>query len=233
MKFLLTTWLLSSFVLSAGTLKFDQTTQEIRAEIDARTVTADFNFKNETSEDVIIERYEAGCTCINTQVMGGKLAYKPGEIGTIRAAFDTSLLSGTVDKSIVLWLKGDPATKPSTTLTTRVIIPVLIEVEPKTLVWEIDSKPEPKTVILTMKHTAPIKVLSVSSSTDDRFAHELRTIEEGKKYEVIVTPLDTQKVGMAVIHVETDCPIARHRSQRIFTVVRRPQPNAEQVIAKP
>jgi hypothetical protein len=31
---------------------------------------------------------------------------------------------------------------------------------------------------------------------------------------------------MGVIHVETDCKVQRHRSQRVFTVVRQPLPKA-------
>jgi hypothetical protein len=58
-------------------------------------------------------------------------------------------------------------------------------------------------------------------------------IEEGKKYEIVVTPASTEKVGMGVIHVETDCSVQRHRSQRIFTVVRHAMPKPPQAAAKP
>ena len=233
MKGILTGWLACCLTLSAaGTLKFDQTTKDIQAPSDAKTVTADFNFKNESSEDVIIERYDAACTCINAQILDGKLVYKPGESGVIRAAFDMSTFSGTVDKSVAVWLKGDPTHKPSIMLTTRVTIPVLVEMEPKTLIWNVGEKPEPKTITLTMKHTEPIRVKAISGA-DARFSQEIKTIEEGKKYEVVVTPASTEKVGMGVIHIETDCPIERHRSQRVFTVIRQPLPKPVQTAAKP
>lgn len=233
MKALFLCWFAGSLTLSAAALKFDETTKEVHAGADARTVTTDFNFKNESTEDVVIDRYDAACTCINAQIQGGKLVYKPGESGVIRAAFDMSLFSGTVDKSVAVWLKGDPEHKPSILLTTKVIIPVLVEMEPKTLIWEVGEKPAPKTVTLTMNHTEPIRVTGVSGA-DTRFAQELKVIEEGKKYEVIVTPTGTDKVGMGVVHVETDCKVQRHRSQRIFTVVRQPLPKSPAgVAAKP
>jgi hypothetical protein len=232
MKIPLLCWLAGSLSLCAGSLTFDQTSKEIRAGVDARTVTADFTFKNETGEDVIIDRYDAACTCINAQIKGGKLVYKPGESGVIRAAFDMSQFSGTVDKSVAVWLKGDPVNKPSIVLTTQIIIPVLVQVEPKTLIWEIGSKPEPKTVTLTMNHDEPIRVTGVSGA-DARFSQELKVVEEGKKYEVVVTPAGTDKVGMGVIHIETDCSVQRHRSHRIFTVVRQPLPKAAEAAAKP
>ena len=232
MKTVLLCWIAASLTLSAASLKFEEMTKEIRADADARSVTADFNFKNETAEDVIIDRYDAACTCINAQIKGSKLVYKPGETGVIRAAFDTSLFSGTEDKTVGVWLKGDPAGKPSITLTTRVIIPVLVEVEPKTLIWETGEKAAPKTVTLTMKHSEPIRVKAVTGA-DSRFTQELKVIEEGKKYEVLVTPASTDKVGMGVIHVETDCSVQRHRSHRIFSVVRHALPKPAQAVAKP
>jgi len=224
MKLPLVSFLALCGPLWAGELKFETKTKEIDAPVDAKAVTADFAFKNESGEDVEIARYDAACSCINASISGGKLIYKSGESGVIRAAFDLSAVSGTVDKSVGVWLKGDPEAKPSIVLNTRVNIPVLVEVEPKTLFWNTGEEATPKTVTLTMKHDKPIKVISMSGA-DTRFKQELKTIEEGKKYEVTVTPLGTDKVAMGVIHIETDCKVQRHRSQRIFSVVRN-QPKA-------
>ncbi len=232
MKAVFALWSACCLSLSAGTLKFDATTQDIKAGPDAKTITADFNFKNESAEEVVIKRYDAACTCISATIQGGKLAYKPGESGIIRAAFDMSQFSGTTEKSVGLWLNDDPENAPSITLTTRVTIPVLVSVEPKTLFWDIGSKPEPKTVVVTMNHTVPIHVQRISGA-DSRFTQEIKVIEEGKKYEVLITPAGTDKVGMGVVHIETDCEIPRHRSHRIFTVVRQALPKTGQTAAKP
>lgn len=223
MRSLILAFCTSCLPLSAGSLTFEEPTQEIHAGTDAKTVTADFKFKNESSAEVVIDHYDAACTCINAGVLEGKMNYKPGESGVIRAAFDMSHFSGTADKSVMVWLKGDPEDKPSITLTARVIIPVLVEVEPKTLIWESGSPAEAKTVTITMKHDEPIRVTSISGA-DKRFVQVLRTVEEGKKYEITVTPATTSGVGMGVISIETDCPVQRFRSQRIFTVLRHPLP---------
>jgi hypothetical protein len=223
MRSLLFALSLGSLPLSAGTLTFEEPTREIHAGTDAKTVTADFKFKNESADEVVIDHYDAACTCINAGVQDGKMVYKPGESGVIRAAFDMSHFSGTADKSVMVWLKGDPENKPSITLTARVVIPVLVEVEPKTLIWESGSPAEPKTVSITMKHSEPIRVTSVTGA-DQRFVQVLKTVEEGKKYEITVTPANTSSVGMGVISIETDCPVQRFRSQRIFTVLRHPLP---------
>lgn len=225
MKHLLVALSIGCLPLHGGTLTFEKSIQEIHAGIDAKTVNADFQFKNASTEEVVIDHYDAACTCISAGVQNGKMSYKPGESGVIRAAFDMSHFSGTTDKSVMVWLKGDPEDKPSITLTARVNIPVLVEVEPKTLIWESGAPAEPRTVTITMKHSEPIRVTSVCGA-DQRFAQVLRTVEEGKKYEITVTPSGTEKVGMGVISIETDCPAPRFRSQRIFTVIRHPLPKS-------
>jgi len=232
MKAIVLRWIAGCLRLAAGTLSFEETTKVVHAGTDAKTVTVDFVFQNKSGETVTIERYDAACTCINAGIQGGRLVYPPGEGGVIRANFDMSHFSGTTDKSLAVWLKGDPEDKPSISLVARVSIPVLVEVEPKTLFWEVGGKPEPKVVTLRMKHTEPIHVTAVSGA-DTRFSQELRTIEKGKLYEIVVTPGSTGEVGMGVIHVDTDCSSARFRSQRVFTVVRHPLPKPADLPRKP
>jgi len=221
MKVPLICWLAACLPLAAGTLKFDQTKKEVTVDNEQKTVSVDYEFKNDSDSDTAIEKYDAGCPCATVGVKDSKMNYKPGETGTIRISFDLGMVPGTMDKAVAIYLKGDPANCPSTTLNTHIIVPTLVEVEPKSLMWDLGSKPEPKTVTVTMKHSEPIKIVSMSGA-DPRFKQELKTIEEGKKYEVVITPTSTEKVGMGVIHLETDCTFERHRSQRIFMVVRQP-----------
>ena len=221
MKLPLLCWLAACLPLAAGTLKFEQTKKDVTVGNDDKTVTVDFDFKNEGASDASIEKYDAGCPCATVGVKDSKMTYKPGETGTVRIVFDLGMVPGTMDKAVAIYLKGDPINHPSVTLTSHIVVPSLVEVEPKSLMWDVGSKPEPKTVTVTMKHSEPIKIVSMSGA-DPRFKQELKTIEEGKKYEVVITPASTEKVGMGVVHLETDCKIDRHRSQRVFMVVRQP-----------
>ncbi|MEK7952498.1 DUF1573 domain-containing protein [Luteolibacter soli] len=223
MKVPLICWLTACLPLAAGTLKFDQTRKEVTVGNDDKTASVDYQFKNESDSDVLIEKYDAGCPCATVGVKDSKMAYKPGETGTIRISFDLGMVPGTMDKAVAIFLKGDPANHPSTTLNTHIVVPSLVEVEPKSLMWDLNGKPEPKTVTITMKHSEPIKIVSMSGA-DPRFTQELKTIEEGKKYEVVITPASTEKVGMGVVHLETDCKFERARSQRVFMVIRQPLP---------
>jgi hypothetical protein len=138
--------------------------------------------------------------------------------------------SGEVDKVVALWLDKDPADKPSVSLTVRVHIPVLVVVEPKTLKWDLNGKGEAQTIRVNMNHTKPISVVKVVGSSE-AFKQELKTVEQGKSYEIVVTPLDVKTPGLAVIRIETDCDIDKHRLQQAFAVVRKPSPS--EAAAKP
>ena len=70
-------------------------------------------------------------------------------------------------------------------------------------------------------HTIHVTGITASSQA---FSHELKTIEKGKKYDLVVTPLEVNTPGMSVIRIETDCPIPKHRVQQAFAVLRKPSP---------
>ena len=149
---------------------------------------------------------------------GGKRVYAPGESGTIRANFDMGNFSGTVDKDVSVWLAGDPEASPSQHLTVRVHIPILIELEPKTVKWATNGELKPQTFQIKMNGEKPIHISNVGASGQD-FTHELKTIEDGKRYELIVTPKSLQKPALGIFRIQTDCEIQKHSMQQAFAVV--------------
>lgn len=217
---------LPGFLHAAG-LTFENLEQEVTAPADAPTVTIDFPFKNETDKPVSIQKYDAGCTCIAVQISDGKLRYEPGESGVIRAVFSTGNYMGTIDRSVAVWFEGDATAPPSRHLKVRVHIPLLVEMEPRTLKWDIGAAPEPQTITILMRDKDPIRVLSVSSTLDD-MKHELKTVEEGRHYEIVVTPGSTATAGLGIIRIETDCKVQRFRVSQAFAVVRNAVPGEVQ-----
>jgi hypothetical protein len=210
-------------VAQAAGLDFPNPLKELHAPADAKVVTAEFEFTNRTNKPVQIMKYDAACSCMALKIKDSKLRYAPGESGLLRADFEMGNFSGTVDKVVALWLDDDPADKPSVRLTVRVHIPVLVSLEPKTLKWELNGDGEPQTIRITMNHTEPIRVTSVNSSSPT-FLHEIKTVEEGKVYELIVTPAEIDSPGLGILRIETDCAIAQHRLQQAFAVIRKPTP---------
>lgn len=210
-------------LVSAAGLDFPTKLKEIHAPPEAKTVTVDFEFANRGPEPVRVARYDATCSCMAVTIKDGKLRYAPGESGVFRAVFDMGNFSGDVDKSVAVYLDDDPDGKPSVVLTTRVHIPVLVSVEPKTLKWDLGGEPARQTIRIAMNHGKPIHVTGIRSSSGT-FKHELKTVEDGRVYELALTPLDVSQPALAILRIETDCEIAKHQSQQAFAVIRKPTP---------
>jgi len=223
-------WLALAALVHSATLDFKEMSKEINAAADVLTVTGDFEFTNKSDKPITITKADPGCSCVSVQVSEGKLRYEPGESGTVRAKFDMTNFSGTVDKVIVLFLNDDPADKPSQVLKLKVNIPVLVGIEPKTVKWDLGAKSEPQKIKIKMIEGQTIHVTAIKSSSD-AFACELKTVEDGKHYELVVTPREMNTPGIGVFRIETDCKIQKHRVQQAFGVVRKP--SAAETAAKP
>jgi hypothetical protein len=227
MRTLLICWFAGCLPLIAGTLKFEESTKEVTVANDQKSTTVDFPFKNESGDDVVIEKNASDCPCAAVGVKDAKLVYKPGESGTIRIVFDLGKVPETAEKLVSVYLKGDREDRPSIKLATRIVVPVFVEIEPKSVTWEIGERAAPKTVTVTMKDSEPVKILSMTSS-DPRFKAELKAIEEGKKYEVVITPTKTETVGMGMLRIETDSKADRRPSHPVYMIVRKPVPKPDQ-----
>ncbi len=221
MKRVIGLWLGFAGFLSAGTLTFQETEKVVNATPADSAISVDYAFTNNTGKPVTLDRATGNCSCTSVDISGGKTSYAPGESGVLRANFDIGNFQGGVDKIITVWLDGAPESKPSQQLKLRVNIPVLIEMEPKSVKWDIGESPEAKKVEIRINGEKPIHVLSVSASRPD-FTHELKTIEDGKRYELIVKPVKTEAPGIAIFKVVTDSAIERQKTQQAFAVVKRP-----------
>jgi hypothetical protein len=221
MKIALASWFALVVCAGAAGLEFSQPVKEVNAAADAATVTESFEFKNQGDKPVTIIKADATCSCLKAEISGGKLKYAPGESGVVRVTFEMGNFSGTVDKMVAIWLDGDPEDKPSRSVTVRVHIPVLVAIEPKTVKWEIGAQATPQTIQIRMAEGQTIHVTGVKSSSE-LFSTEIKTLEEGRKYDLVVTPTAMTGPGLGVIRIETDCAVSKHRTQQAFAVVRKP-----------
>lgn len=220
MKFAIAFWISLAAFTQAAKLDFKDLLQEVTAPADAKEVVTEFEFTNNSGKPVKIVKTDPGCSCLHVEIKGGKLTYQPGEAGLIRTTFDMGNFSGTVDKVVVIWLDDDPESKPSLRLTSRVHIPVLVTLEPKTLAWELGGKVEPKVIKIEMMEGETIHVDSVSSS-NPAFETKLETVKDGHEYKLTVTPASVDKPAIAVIRISTDAKVARQKIQQAFGVVRK------------
>lgn len=221
MKRPITIWLGFAGMLSAGQLTFKEPVKELQPGLGETHVKVDFPFTNETDKTVVVKETLGDCSCTSIEISGGKTSYAPGESGVIRLNFDMGTSVGKVEKGASIWTDSDPKDAPSQRLTMKVNIPVLVEIEPKTVKWDIGQNVEPKTIKFRIVGDKPIHIKSVEPSTES-FSHELKTIEDGRSYELVLTPKSLEKKALSIFRVETDSEIPNHRTQQVFAVVTGP-----------
>ena len=203
----------------AAVLVFERERVEVETAADAATAVVDFPFVNRSGRRVVIRGFESTCTCMEVQVSGGKLEYGVGEGGVIRAMFNLEGLLGVSEKKVRLFLEGDRDERPTHELVVRLKIPELVEFSEKTLKWEVGAEAVAKKVDLVVRHKAPLRVLAATCA-DGNFKVDLKVLEEGRRYALWVTPVQTAAPVLALVRVETDSAIPRQRVHQVFVLVR-------------
>ncbi len=218
--FLLTFSMLTA--LASAKMVFETQLIEITAAPEITEVSAKFPFKIEDEVSEIIE-YDAPCTCLTARILplqqdrSTQLRWEVGEKGEIIGRFKMGNFKGTVDKAIVLKMKGK---EEPIQLVVRVTIPALFKIEPSTLTWDQGEATSEKVFKVKVDHSAPINIME-HSGTSETFPYEVRTIKEGWEYELRVKPTSTATPGMGMIRIKTDCSIKRHERHQVFVVVKR------------
>jgi len=214
--------LLALSQLAAAQLEFDATLKEIHTAPNATTASADYAFTNKGKAPVKIKYVDPDCNCLGVKVKDGKMTYAPGESGSIRATFKMGNSIGIVDQMVAIWLEGDSKEKPSVNLSIRIHIPELVSLNNKTLKWAMGGEAKPQSIQVTMHDVEPIHVTRINSTSND-FTLELITHEKGSRYEVLVTPKETTKAGMAAIRIETDCTVEKQKIHQAFAMILKPK----------
>lgn len=204
---------------AAASLKFENTSAEITVKPGVDNAQVVFSFQNTGDEKIEIADYQTGCGCLKAKLKDDKTIYEPGEKGEVIGDFDLRNLFGQVDKSIVLHLKDDEKGKPSFVLTTKITIPELLKVEPRTLNWTAGEEATPKSYKITVNQEEPLKITDVVT-TNNIFIHELKTIKEGKEYEIIVTPTNVSETHFGIIKITSDSDLQRFRRISAFANIK-------------
>lgn len=218
-------------VIAATGLTFVENRIELTVAPDAKSVTVPYHFENKTKRTITIARYDSACSCLSAKVKGDKLVYEPGEKGEMKVDFELGSFSGLVEKTVLLWTTDDADETPSSVLNVALTIPVLFEVNPKTVFWDQNGEKKSQGITLKVNDTDPIHILS-HEGTNANFAYELKTIRDGWEYELVVTPKDMSLPAFGMIKLSTDSSIPRYQRQMAFVCVRR-QPASPPIAPEP
>lgn len=211
---------LSLPLAAAEGLTFIQNRVEMKVAPHAKKVTVPYHFENKTQRTITIARYDSACSCLSAKVKGGKLVYQPGEKGEMKVDFELGSFAGLVEKTVLIWTTDDAKDKPSSVLQVVLDIPVLFEVNPKTVFWDQNGDKDPRVIKLLVNAPNPIHILD-HSGTNDNFSYELKTVRDGMEYDLVVTPKDVTTAAFGMIKLRTDAAIPRYQRQMAFVCVRR------------
>jgi len=213
-------WIASAQLMMAG-LTFDATSKVVNADADSDVVFAIFDFENKSKEEVVVADYHTPCTnCLSLELLPSTMSIAPGAKGKLRAKFKTGTFSGTAEKTITIWLKGDPKAKPSVVLKVKVVIPQLIKLTPRRLNWTIGEKPATKVLTVEVNHSKPIQLFE-ATCTQDVFKIEKKVIKPGFKYEFHVTPKSTEVFAYGLMRAGTDSKNPKFKRVQSYLIVKK------------
>ncbi len=210
--------LLLCILPSSAQIVFEETFKKVDAAPDAETVTVFFPFMVEGGEVVEIAEFDTPCSCLSVAITDDRRKWQPQEKGIVTAVFKMGNFKGEVDKHILLRLKGEQT--PSEKLTVRVKIPILVEIEPRTLTWSQGEGLVEKSISIVINQEEPMTILEVKP-TNQNFTYHLETIKAGRKYAIRITPKKTDQQCVGVIRIHTDAAIEKHRQYTAFVVVKK------------
>ena len=103
------------------------------------------------------------------------------------------------------------------------VVPEVIQIEPRTLQWWLDESPEQKETIVKMVGKEPMKITNVTA-TRDTVEFSWKEIVPGREYRVLVKPKSTKEVSLGALKIETDSKIPKYQRQlAFFSVYRKPE----------
>lgn len=197
-------------------LKFDQSTVELKAKPSDEQLEAQFTFKNTGASEVEITDLDISCSCLSASP--DQKTYAPGASGKLDVTFKLGSFTGYQKKALTV-VTGEKRTR----LEVGVQIPNVITITPDIAEWQVGEAPTPKSFKIVVDHPDPIKITEVVCKRDE-FTHELKTIKEGREYEIILTPKSTMTALLGMLRISTDCKIPKHQKQMAFFAISRKKP---------
>lgn len=208
--------------LAHAKLEWESTHLEFAPSLGVQQVSGAYKFKNVGVHTVKILRTQTSCGCTTTNLT--KKEYAPGESGTIEVTMTLPDDGGRRHKQI--YVHTDDPDGASTTLEITAEVTRVVELLPHMLVWKQGQTPEAKEVLVTVAAGATVHVLN-ATSVSGSFTTKLETLEDGRRYRVVVTPQKLAQVETTRIAIATDFPADAPKTYHVYArVIAMPPPVA-------
>lgn len=187
--------------VKSGPLVFEPAFQVYLAEAGQERVEVNFAVENTGSEPAKMVRLVSGCECLS--VVLDKNPVPPGERALVTGIFDTTKLRGQSERKITIQFEGQ--NRP-VFLTTRIETEPVYTITEEMTSWEIGAEPETRVVEFRVVREKPVRVLGAESKRKE-VSCELVIVEEGRAYDLLLTPDSTESSLLGIVRIETDCEI--------------------------
>ncbi len=182
-------------------LKWDQTTLELHPGFGDKEAVGHFKYQNIGPTPVKLTSVKASCGC--TVPTWQKDEVRPGEKGEITATFTIGNRVGTQVKTVTVQT-DEPSSAPAI-LTLKAVLPEGLTLTPSFVYWKVGEKSASKTILVTTGKDYLAKKIEVQTS-NPQFGATVEPVKGGGSWKILVTPLQTERSGSAVITVKTDFP---------------------------
>jgi len=213
---------LASAAAAVAGLEFEKKSVDIEAKPADENLPVEFPFTNTSEKSITIQEVTYACSCLAAET--DKEVYAPGEKGVLNAVFKLGSFTGYQRKAMtIVALEEGTEEAGRTQLMVGVKIPDVIKITPELLSWTVGEEPLPKSFTIEVPHKDPIGIKQITCSRQG-FEFELKMLEQGRKYEVSLTPEKTTSPMLGVLKIETDCEIPKHQRQlAFFSIARKPR----------
>src|ERR1700720_561512 len=176
-------------------LAFEKTELELHPTAGDETAVGHFKYQNKGDKPIAIKSVTTSCGCT---AASAKNSADPGEKGEVTATFKIGDRIGTQQKAITV-VTDDP-THPTTTLTLKVVIPQVLQLQPAFLSWQAGEPAKSKTIVAKAGKDISIKNLDVSSSSPDFVAK----VEPGPagEFRINIEPKQTSQAAAATLTIK-------------------------------
>ena len=190
--------------IARAELKWEQTSIELHPTFSDKQAVAHFKYENVGKTPVHFRSVHASCGCTTAQTQKDEVP--PGEKGEITATFNIGGRTGTQIKTVTVETDDPDATRATTQLTLKTVIPQLLELQPTFVTWQSGEEPKPKFITAKANKDAGITKLDVVSSVPDVFTTKIDRGSAPNEFRISVQPKDTSKPVYTALMIKPDSP---------------------------